>query len=89
MTPSEYIKRNVVMTFEDDVVAIHMLAERWEEIMGITLWGSDYPHPQGLWGTGFEEKMGALFESVSPEVCRQVLLDGAAELFRVRIPTAV
>lgn len=88
MPPSEYIKRNVVMTFEDDVVALHMLADAWEEITGNTIWGSDYPHPQGLWGTGFEEKMDELFRDVSPEICGQVLLERAAELFRVRIPTA-
>ena len=88
MAPSDYLKRNVVMTFEDDVVAIHMLADAWEEISGMTIWGSDYPHPQGLWGTGFEENMEALFARVPADIRRQVLLERAAELFRVRIPTA-
>jgi predicted TIM-barrel fold metal-dependent hydrolase len=44
--PSDYVKRHVHVTFQNDPVGVHNRAFTGVEAL---LWGSDYPHPEGTW----------------------------------------
>ena len=46
MKPSEFVKRQVHVTFQNDPVGIHNRVFTGVEPL---LWGSDYPHPEGTW----------------------------------------
>jgi predicted TIM-barrel fold metal-dependent hydrolase len=46
LKPSELIRRQCHVTFQNDPVAVHNLdVTGYEPLM----WGSDYPHPEGTW----------------------------------------
>ncbi len=49
MRPSEYLRRNVYFTFEEDHVGAKLLRENWSGLADVVIWGCDYPHAQGLW----------------------------------------
>ena len=44
--PSDYVRRHVHVTFQNDPVGIH---NRVFTGVDALLWGSDYPHPEGTW----------------------------------------
>jgi predicted TIM-barrel fold metal-dependent hydrolase len=46
LRPSDYVKRQVHVTFQNDPVGVHN-----RHVTGIAalVWGSDYPHPEGTW----------------------------------------
>ena len=48
MLPSEYAKRNCGFTFEEDYVGCEMMKLDWCNLGDVAIWGSDYPHPEGL-----------------------------------------
>ena len=77
MKPSELFRRQVWVTFQEDVVAMSLLNFFGE---GHVLWASDYPHPDSTWPNSrvaVEKQMG----DVSPEVRRQLTHDNAATLY--------
>lgn len=41
--PSDHVRRNISLSFQDDLVCV-----RWREIIGVEnlMWGSDYPHAE-------------------------------------------
>ena len=49
MLPSEYVRRNMTFTFEEDYVGARMIPEEWAHLKDTVVWGSDYPHEQGTW----------------------------------------
>jgi predicted TIM-barrel fold metal-dependent hydrolase len=88
LMPSDYVKRNIALTFESDEVGMHLLGAN----MGLAetaLWGGDFPHPQGIWGANTAQQLDAMFEGIDPAIKRRVLMDHAAELFDVKVPAAV
>jgi predicted TIM-barrel fold metal-dependent hydrolase len=46
LRPSEYVKRQAHVTFQNDPVGVHNRSFTGVESL---LWGSDYPHPEGTW----------------------------------------
>ena len=46
--PSEYVKRQVTITYEEDYVAGMMLQHPESGMADILMWGADYPHGQGV-----------------------------------------
>ena len=46
MTPSEYWRRQCYATYQSDPVGVKLLDELGEDNI---MWGSDFPHPDGIW----------------------------------------
>lgn len=83
--PSEYVRRNVRVTFEDDVVGGRLLHEPWAELHDIVLWGCDYPHPQGVWPDPdpvVERMLGGL----APALRQEIVFGRAARIFGIGGP---
>jgi len=75
--PSQLFRRQVWVSFQDDHVAMSLIAFYGE---GHLLWASDYPHPDSTWPNSrkiIEKQMGHL----SPEVQKQLTRDNAAALY--------
>jgi predicted TIM-barrel fold metal-dependent hydrolase len=87
MLPSEYIKRQVRFTFEDDIVGTKLIREPWSCLQETAMWGADYPHGQGVWPNP-EPILDELFEGLDPAVKRAVVHDTAAEFFGIKSPVA-
>lgn len=81
MKPSEYWARQGYSTFQDEALS--------EEIIGIVgidniIWGSDYPHPDGVWPDSraiIERNLNHLGE----DVLSKLLFHNAERLYRIPI----
>lgn len=85
LRPSEYVRRQLHVTFMDDPWAI---AAR--HITGVEplLWGNDYPHAEGTWPKS-REAIDKLFVDV-PADERAAMLGGTlASLLDMKLPLAV
>jgi predicted TIM-barrel fold metal-dependent hydrolase len=87
MLPSEYIKRQITFTFEEDYVGTKMLMDPEFYIRDSAVWGSDYPHEQGTWPHS-EETLDRLFEGVDDATRRTVVWDRTAAFFDIKGPEA-
>jgi uncharacterized protein len=77
MPPSEYWRRQCWATYQTDPVGLKLLDE-----LGVdkVMWGSDFPHPDGVWPDSkeyIERETGHL----SPDVRRKIVCDNAARLY--------
>ena len=78
MDPSDYWRRQGHSTFQDEVVTQELV-----DLIGVSniLWGSDYPHPDGIWPESrqlLEKNLAAL----DPETRACITYRNAAELYR-------
>ena len=77
MKPSEYWHRQCRATYQSDKVGIRLLDMLGEDNI---MWGSDYPHPDGVWPdsqTFIDSELGHL-----PEAQQQkIICDNAAKLY--------
>lgn len=85
--PSEVFRRNVTLTFESDDVGLQLLGTT-PALADATLWGGDFPHPQGIWGANNVAELDKMFAGVDPAIKQRVLFDHAAELFGIPMPVA-
>ena len=71
LMPSEYVKRQFHVQFQDDPVAVAC-----RHITGVSaiVWGNDYPHAEGTW-RGSRELVAKLFVGV-PDDERKAMLGG-------------
>jgi predicted TIM-barrel fold metal-dependent hydrolase len=78
MKPSEYWRRQCYATYQSDPVGVKLLEELGEDNI---MWGSDFPHPDGIWPDSQEyiqKELGHL-----PEATRKkIVCDNAAKLYR-------
>jgi len=77
MKPSEYWHRQCYATYQSDRVGIKLLDELGEDNI---MWGSDFPHPDGIWPDSREyikRELGHLPERSR----RKVICDNAAKLY--------
>lgn len=77
MKPSEYWHRQMYATYQTDIVGVKLLEELGEDTI---MWGSDFPHPDGVWPdsqTFIEEQLGHL----PPMTRRKIVRDNAAKLY--------
>jgi predicted TIM-barrel fold metal-dependent hydrolase len=84
MRPSEYWARQMHATFQQDEVGIALLDRIGADNV---LWGSDFPHPDGIWPDSQEHlarQLGHLPEGVR----RKLTCDNAARLYRLPVPAA-
>ena len=87
LAPSEYVKRQVHVTFMDEPAPLRFL-----DVSGVEpiLWGSDYPHPEGTWPHS---------RAVTDDVFARCGVDGAAKeailggtlasIYGIEMPAAV
>ena len=85
MMPSEYIKRQVTFTFEDDTVGVKMLSDPELYICDTAVWGSDYPHEQGTWPNS-ERALDEMFSGIDPALKRAVVWEKSASFFNIKGP---
>ena len=79
MKPSAYWHRQCYATYQTDLVGIKLLQELGEDNV---MWGSDYPHPDGIWPDSrdfIKRELG----HVSAATRRKVICDNAAKLYRL------
>ncbi|HLQ33489.1 MAG TPA: amidohydrolase family protein [Chloroflexota bacterium] len=86
LIPSEYVKRQMTFTFEDDMIGARLLDQDWAYIGDSAIWGADYPHGQGVWPNP-EPTMAELFAGKDPALQREITFDRAARFFNIRIPS--
>lgn len=79
MKPSEYVRRNVWATFQDDPIGPMLSGYYGEDNF---MWASDFPHTDSTWPNSLKviEKD---FEQVSEAVKRKIIRDNAAKLYRI------
>ena len=78
MKPSDYWYRQCYATYQSDPVGVKLIEELGEDNI---MWGSDFPHPDGIWPDSQEyiqKELGHL-----PEATRKkIVCDNAAKLYR-------
>jgi predicted TIM-barrel fold metal-dependent hydrolase len=75
--PSEYLRRQVHATFQDDPVGIHNVGFTGAESL---LWGSDYPHEEGTYPRS-REVVARLAAGLDRTTVASVFRENAARLF--------
>jgi predicted TIM-barrel fold metal-dependent hydrolase len=79
MRPSEYVTRQVWLTFLDDALGARSAQEIGEHTF---MWGSDFPHGDSTWPHSrqvIEKNLGGTPDAVA----RKILHDNAAHLYRI------
>jgi predicted TIM-barrel fold metal-dependent hydrolase len=81
MKPSDYVRRNVWVTFQDDMVG----PMTWK-IFGEDryMWASDFPHSDSTWPHSLEV-IERNFEGVPESVKRKIVCDNAVSLYRMEL----
>jgi len=78
MRPSEYWYRQCYATYQSDPVGVKLIDE-----LGVDniMWGSDFPHPDGIWPDSQEyiqKELGHLLDATR----KKIVCDNAAKLYR-------
>jgi predicted TIM-barrel fold metal-dependent hydrolase len=87
LLPSEYIKRQVTFTFEEDVLGALMLRDPRFHIQDSAVWGSDYPHEQGPWPYS-NKLIDEMFDGADPQLKRTVIWERTKDFFKIKGPDA-
>jgi predicted TIM-barrel fold metal-dependent hydrolase len=77
MPPSEYWKRQCRATYQTDPIGIKLIDEVGAENI---MWGSDFPHPDGIWPDSQEyiqRELGGLPAGIR----RKIVCENAAKLY--------
>ena len=77
MRPSDYVRRQVQLTFQYDPVGV---ANRGFTGLRCLMWGSDYPHHEGTWPNS-QEAVAKQFEGVPEDEIDQIVRRNAIETF--------
>ena len=86
--PTEYIKRNMTFTFEEDYVGAKMLGDPEFMIGDSAIWGADYPHEQGQTWPNPDPAIDRMFSQLSPELKHEIVWGRTERLFRIKGPEA-
>jgi predicted TIM-barrel fold metal-dependent hydrolase len=81
MPPSEYCRRQIQATFQEDPIAI---ANRGYTGLRCLMWGSDYPHWEGTWPNS-EAALEKLFAGVPEDEVDQIVHRNAVETFKFAV----
>jgi predicted TIM-barrel fold metal-dependent hydrolase len=79
MAPSEYVRRQVWVTFMDDPVGAAGLESIGRDTF---MWGNDFPHTDSTWPHS-QAVIDKNFSGVSDDVAHRVLNGNAASLYRI------
>jgi predicted TIM-barrel fold metal-dependent hydrolase len=77
MKPSDYWRRQCRATFQFDRIGTKLVEEMGVETL---MWGSDYPHPDGIWPESakyIEEQ----FAGLAPEVVHKITCENAGKFY--------
>jgi predicted TIM-barrel fold metal-dependent hydrolase len=77
MPPSEYWKRQCRATYQTDPVGIKLIDEVGA---GNVMWGSDFPHPDGIWPDS-QEYLQRELGGLPAGVRRKIVCENAAKLY--------
>jgi predicted TIM-barrel fold metal-dependent hydrolase len=77
MKPSEYWRRQCKATFQFDRVGTKLIDEMGVETL---MWGSDYPHPDGVWPES-EKYIAEQFAHLPPDVTRKMTCENAGKFY--------
>jgi predicted TIM-barrel fold metal-dependent hydrolase len=81
LPPSEYVRRQVQVTFQDDPIGI---ANRQFTGLRCLMWGADYPHHEGTWPHS-QEAVEKQFAGVPEDEIDQIVRRNAVETFGFEI----
>jgi predicted TIM-barrel fold metal-dependent hydrolase len=85
MLPSEYVRRQMTFSFEEDEIGVRLLDQEWAYIGDCAVWGSDYPHGQGIWPNP-DPSVDAMFAGKDPAFKREIVFERAQRLFHIEAP---
>jgi predicted TIM-barrel fold metal-dependent hydrolase len=77
MQPSEYFRRQVWATFQDDAVGLAMVSFIGEDRV---MWASDYPHPDSTWPHS-QQVIADQMANLSETARRKITRDNAQALY--------
>jgi len=77
LKPSELWRRQGYSTYQHEPSVAKMIPLIGEDTI---MWGSDYPHPDGIWPDS-QKWIGADLESLTPAVRRKILCENAGKLY--------
>ena len=77
MKPSDYWRRQCYATYQSDRIGIKLLDEIGE---GNIMWGSDFPHPDGIWPDS-QEYIQRELGHLSPATRHKIVCGNAARLY--------
>jgi predicted TIM-barrel fold metal-dependent hydrolase len=77
MPPSEYWKRQCWATYQTDPIGVKLLDDLG---VGKVMWGSDFPHPDGVWPDS-REYIARELGHLPAEVRRKVVCENAGKLY--------
>lgn len=77
MKPSEYWRRQCRATFQFDRIGAQLVNEIGIETL---MWGSDYPHPDGVWPESSKYIEGQ-FAGLSPEAVHKITCENAGKFY--------
>jgi predicted TIM-barrel fold metal-dependent hydrolase len=81
MPPSEYWRRQCWATYQTDPVGLKLLDELGADKI---MWGSDFPHPDGVWPDS-REYIAREMADLPAEIRRKIICDNAAGLYGFRL----
>ena len=79
MSPSDYWRRQMFATFQYDEVGIANLERIGADNV---MWGSDFPHPDGIWPDS-QEHLARQLGELPQETRRKIVYDNAARLYGI------
>ena len=77
MKPSDYWKRQCFATYQSDPIGLRLLDILGEDNV---MWGSDFPHPDGVWPDS-KEFIEKEFEGISKSIRQKILCNNASALY--------
>jgi uncharacterized protein len=77
LKPSEYWRRQCRATFQYDRIGARLVDDIGVETL---MWGSDYPHPDGVWPES-SKYIEEQFAGVSPEVVHKITCENAGKFY--------
>ena len=77
MKPSEYWRRQCRATFQFDRIGTKLIDEMGVETL---MWGSDYPHPDGVWPDS-ETYIKEQFSHLPADITRKMTCDNAGKFY--------
>lgn len=87
LKPSEYWRRQIAATFEDDKIGAELLKSDWSNLQHVVMWGSDYPHNPVTWPET-DKLMSWLMAGVPKDVATSALHGRACDFFNLTMPNS-
>ena len=79
LKPSEYWRRQCRATFQFDRIGAKLVEDIGVETL---MWGSDYPHPDGVWPES-SKYIVEQFAGLAPEVVHKITCENAAKFYNL------